>query len=249
MPASRRFSAARRNWEGFSRTDPMWAILTAPGSRGAWDREEFLSTGEHDVAALLEQARGLGLAPRPGAALDFGCGLGRLTLALGGRFERVVGVDVARGMIDQARELATGRDNVRYVHNDRPDLAAFADGSFDFICSLITLQHVPTGAALAYVGEFARLLAPGGVAVFQAPSRRLGSPLIRALARLPQALVSLRWRLANRTPYYMEMNALPREAVQRAVAQAGAAVLHAVPDTGAGPGWESLRYFVSRAGA
>ena len=54
-------------------------------------------------------------------ALDFGCGIGRATIPLAGHFDEVVGVDVAPGMIEQARSnaLAAGSDNVRFVLNER----------------------------------------------------------------------------------------------------------------------------------
>lgn len=242
-----RFASLKRNWEGFAGNDPMWAILTDPERRGSWDREAFLASGEHAVDELLGHARKLGLAVRPGSALDFGCGLGRLTLPLARRFERAVGVDVARGMVEQARDVAAGQGNVSYVWNPEPHLRCFESGSFDLVCSLITLQHVPPEAAFAYVAEFVRLLSPEGVAVFQATSRYVGPRGKRLLRRLPHWLISLPWRWANRTPYFMEMNELPRERVERTVAGAGGRLLAVEPDRFAGDQWEGYRYFVGRA--
>ena len=117
-----------------------------------------------------------------------------------------MGVDVAEGMVRGARELARGRDNVTYVHNAEPDLRCFDSGQFDFICSLITLQHVPPQVTCVYIAEFVRLLAPGGVALFQVPSRYEGDYFRRILRCLPQRMISVLWRVAYRTPYYMEMN-------------------------------------------
>lgn len=129
-----RFAASKRNWEGFAATDPMWAILTAPDKRGKWDLEEFQASGEKGVASLLGQLKGEGVVPSLGHALDFGCGLGRLTLPLSRRFESVVGVDVSSSMVEQARELAAGRDNVAYVHNAEPNLRCLeSGGSISFV--------------------------------------------------------------------------------------------------------------------
>ena len=241
-----RFSSLRRNWEGFACDDPMWAILTVPEQRGSWDHETFLVSGDHAVAELLEQAQNLGIAIRRGRALDFGCGLGRLTLPLGGRFDVAVGVDVAKGMVERARDLAVDQDNVSYVWNPEPHLCCFESGSFDFICSLMTLQHVPPEVAFTYVAEFVRLLAPEGVAVFQATSRYVGPMAKRVLRRLPHWLISLPWRWTNRTPFFMEMNELPRQMVERAVIEAGGRLLAVEPDHFAGDQWEGYRYYVSR---
>ncbi len=246
MERDARFEAARRNWERLGRLDPMWAILTEPERRGAWDAGAFLATGERQVEHELGRLEALGVAVRRGSVLDFGCGLGRLTLPLAARFESALGVDVAEAMVRGARELAAGQANVRYVHNTAPDLRCLDPGGFDFILSLITLQHVPPRAALAYVGEFVRLLAPGGVALFQLPERYHGLwPAVRR--RLPAPVLPALWRLMRRTPY-MEMNETPRAQVERAVRDAGGSLLHVLPDTMAGPRWTSWKYVVTRAG-
>ena len=243
-----RFAAQRRNWEGLASDDPMWAILTTRERRGTWGRKEFMASGETAVAELLSLAEEQGVVIRRGRALDFGCGLGRLTLPLAQRFEEVLGVDVAMSMVEQAREFAAGHDNVTYMCNAEPHLGCLPSGGFDFICSLITLQHVPPVAAYAYMGEFMRLLAPGGVAVFQAPARYLGPRWKRVLRRLPHGLISLPWRWANRTRFYMEMNELPTDQVRKAVENGGGQVLRAVPDDFAGSCWESYKYFAGPGG-
>ncbi|HET6573754.1 MAG TPA: methyltransferase domain-containing protein [Fimbriiglobus sp.] len=159
------------NWDQFGRTDPMWAILTHADKRGGgWKSDEFFATGRQEIAAVLGYLAGLGLPKARRAALDFGCGLGRLTQALGEQFERVTGVDIAPSMIDGARRHNRHGDRCRYVLNDRDDLSVLPDGSFDLIYSNIVLQHMRPEYSRRYVREFVRLLTPGGAAVFQLPS-------------------------------------------------------------------------------
>ncbi|MFQ5410734.1 MAG: class I SAM-dependent methyltransferase [Phycisphaerae bacterium] len=43
------------------------------------------------------------------------------------------------------------------------------DGAYDFVFSHIALQHMEPNYAAAYIREFARLLAPGGLTLFQIP--------------------------------------------------------------------------------
>ena len=51
-------SAHRRDWEALGGLDPLYAILSAEDARhGGWDIQEFLATGEHDIARLLETDR------------------------------------------------------------------------------------------------------------------------------------------------------------------------------------------------
>lgn len=161
----------QRHWDAFGRQDPFWAILTDPSKRGnRWTPEAFFETGQVEVTDLLEHAQRLGVPRHWRRALDFGCGAGRLTQALGDRFDSVLGVDVAPSMIDLAR--AHNRHGARcgYEVNDRPDLSKWPDGAFDMIYTSRVLQHIEPRYSIAYLREFLRLLAPGGLLSFDLPS-------------------------------------------------------------------------------
>ena len=67
----------------------------------------------------------------PGArdrALDFGCGVGRLTRALGDRFDAVVGVDISAGMVEQARRLNDASPALRVPRQRRTGPRRLRDG-------------------------------------------------------------------------------------------------------------------------
>ena len=98
----------QKNWDEFGKTDPLWAILTNPGRKGGkWTPEEFFASGRGEIAAIMNRAEALGFPVRREAALDFGCGVGRLTQALCAWFERCCGVDIAPSMIELARGYNT----------------------------------------------------------------------------------------------------------------------------------------------
>jgi SAM-dependent methyltransferase len=165
----------RRTWETLGREDPLWAVLSNPNKRNnRWDPEEFFRTGEADIADLLDDLDRHGLQINRGRCLDFGCGVGRLTQALCGYFERVDGIDIAQSMVDRARQLNRHGERCQYHLNVRNDLALFEDATFDFVYSVIVLQHMAPEYAEAYIGEFVRVLVPAGIAVFQVPSRFIG---------------------------------------------------------------------------
>src|ERR1044072_4279314 len=104
-----RLRALRRHCDEFGKSDPLWAILTAPDKKGnRWTIDEFLETGRSQIAALIGYLDSRGLATRRRRALDFGCGAGRLTHALADHCEQVIGVAIAPSMIDIARRLHAG---------------------------------------------------------------------------------------------------------------------------------------------
>src|SRR5688500_10455568 len=110
----------RALWDQLGREDPLWAVLTRPDRRGrTWDEDEFFATGRREIAEVLGRLPELpGESPR--RALDFGCGVGRLTQALAERFDAVVGVDVAASMIEEARARNRVGPRCTYLLNERP---------------------------------------------------------------------------------------------------------------------------------
>ena len=161
-----------RDWNELAELDPYWAILTAPGTRfGAWDSEAFFATGAREIDGVMHHAAQLGHPQSRARALDFGCGLGRLTRPLAGHFDECVGVDISEGMVEQARRLNADVPGASFVVNAAGDLRCFDDQSFDLVYSVIVLQHVPDRDAItSYIAEFCRVLRPGGLALFQLPS-------------------------------------------------------------------------------
>ena len=103
-------------------------------------------------------------------ALDFGCGVGRLTRALGTRFGSALGVDISAGMVEQARRLNEAFPACEFCVNAAPDLGQLEAESFDFVYSSIALQHLPTVPEIErYVTEFLRVARPDGLVVFGIP--------------------------------------------------------------------------------
>jgi ubiquinone/menaquinone biosynthesis C-methylase UbiE len=111
----------------------------------------------------------LGIKVRTHEALDFGCGLGRLSQALAARFDQVCAVDISSVMIDKARAHNRHGKKCTYYCNPHDNLSMFADGQFDFIYSNLVLQHMEPQYAKKYIREFLRVLHDDGTLLFQAP--------------------------------------------------------------------------------
>lgn len=164
----------RRHWNLFGRSNPMWSNLTGDG---AWDAGAFFATGETEIDETLQRAEQLEITPdRQARALDFGCGVGRLTQALGRRFDRADGVDIAKHMLDEARRYDRSGGRCQYHLDTSGHLGQFGSESFDLVCSLLVLQHMEPGDAVRYISEMVRVLAPGGLLAFNVPHRVPGRP-------------------------------------------------------------------------
>jgi SAM-dependent methyltransferase len=165
----------KRHWNALGEIDPLFAILTDPRFKNnKWEVGEFFRTGGGWVDELLLNLKALGVSVGGGRCLDFGCGVGRLTQALCRHFEVCDGVDIAPSMIQLARTHNRLGERCRYHVNEVNDLELFPDRSFDFVCSLLVLQHIEPCYAKRYISEFIRVLKPGGIAAFQLPSTYLG---------------------------------------------------------------------------
>ncbi len=238
----------RQQWEALGRVDPYWAVISEPdGKGGRWDWQAFFESGRHETAGVLGRVAALGLEPARGRALDCGCGVGRLGRALAGEFREVVGVDFSESMLAEARRANAGIAHLRFERNDGRSLAAIADASIDFVYSVIALQHSPADAQREVIREFGRVVATGGVAVFQTPSRhRLASASGIALRLLGNRVLNLPRRFLHGKGRVMEVHALPREAVVRLLGDCGFEVREVERHDVAGPAFESYRYYAAK---
>ncbi len=241
----------RQDWERLAEVDPLWAVLTAPGRKGGgWDVDEFFATGEAEIAHVLEVAERLGRPSGHERALDFGCGVGRLTRALGTRFDRAIGIDISAGMVEQAQRLNEGFPACEFRLNAASDLVQLDSDSFDLAYSSVALQHVPTPPEVErYITELVRVARPDGLVVFGLPTHIPFpwslQPRRRAYAALRRLGVSESWML-RRTPLTpMRMTQVPEADVRALLGRVGATVLETEP-IDEGP-VSSLRYYASPA--
>jgi trans-aconitate methyltransferase len=211
---------ATRDWNTLGETEPYFAVLTHDRflreQMSDNDREAFFASGEADIAEIFDL---IDLAPK--SALDFGCGVGRLTRALVKRVDRVAGIDAAESMLRLARENVPNASFSSTIPNER----------FDLIVSLLVFQHIPIRRGEELLGELLEHL--DGVAALHFTFRRPGSFLRRVLRRV-RARVPLVHRMTQRIRGerkipYMQMNEYHVDRVLAIIRRHGCAEPRIIP--------------------
>jgi ubiquinone/menaquinone biosynthesis C-methylase UbiE len=131
---------------------------------------------EAAVSALLPGGR---------AMLDVGCGDGILARQVAGRYEAVTATDVSPLALAEARRAAEALSigNVQFAELDANRPLPYADAAFDTLVSVSTLQYLFDPEA--FLGEAARVLAPGGTLVIEVPNMAYLPQRLRLLAGRP----------------------------------------------------------------
>lgn len=134
-------------------------------------------------------------------------------------------------MIKKAQELNKFPQRAAFHVNVREDLGAFPASQYDFVCSLIVLQHIPTRLQANYITDFMRLLKPGGVGLFQTVHFKSWRRLI------PDFAVDSYRRLKHKGKPFIPMYGISPDRIYRIVDRANGKVHRR--DSTAYPGYES----------
>lgn len=256
-----------RDWERLASENALGAILTGnAGALRAWSPEEFFATGRADARAYLDRLQCVAPDGPRQRVLDFGCGVGRISRALVEFIPEVVGVDVSPTMVSRARAFNDDRPGCRFVVNRADDLRLFDTASFDLVYCRLVLQHLPRSLVTRYIPEMLRVLAPGGVLMFQLPERIdpdserafVSAPVTGARLKraLPRRLVDVyrrvkyrviaRWRSRiDGVPGLVRMFGMDRDDVLRLVADADGIVLAIDDDHAHGTSERGYAYWVT----
>jgi len=141
---------------GLSRAEP-------PVSVHAMGRGPLAAGGTAYYADLVADAAGRGGKElRAGTrALDFGCSSGRVVRVLGATYPDVDwhACDPNRGAIDWARQQLGG---IQFAVSPQKPPLPWPDAHFDLVFAISVWSHFSAPAAIRWLAEMRRLLAPGG---------------------------------------------------------------------------------------
>lgn len=153
----------QESWEKLAKLDPYWSVLSDSDKIDyGWNLAAFYATGKIQVKKIFTLLEEKGIRIRTAHAMDYGCGVGRLSEALAFIFSKVTGVDFSQNMIDLA-EAHNVFHNLTYKRVNGKDLTEFPEKTFDFVISLITLQHTLPKLQYNIIQEMTRVINDDGV--------------------------------------------------------------------------------------
>jgi SAM-dependent methyltransferase len=172
-----RHEAERRKWDAHAEASlPILSdlpVIAADATFAGYARGRLLLDGMAEFLGDLDGRE----------VLEYGCGLGELTILLARSGANVTTFDLSPASVDFTRRRAERdgvADRVRFVVAAGESLP-FPDASFDLAVGKAVLHHLDPGAGAA---ELARVLKPNGRAAFSEPLG-MNPLLVFARAHLP----------------------------------------------------------------
>ena len=130
-------------------------------NKALWEKGDFT-----EIAALMRESgeavvSSLGIKP-PLHVLDLGCGDGTTAVPLARLGADVVGIDIARNLVEAGNKRAAklGLDRLKFQEGDACNLAGVSDRSFDLTLTMFGAMFAPKPFDVAR--EMVRVTRPGG---------------------------------------------------------------------------------------
>src|SRR3954451_17682216 len=130
-------------------------------NKALWEKGDFTR-----IAALMRKSgadlvQSLGITP-PLRVLDLGCGDGTTALPLAALGAEVVGIDIARNLVQAGKKRAAeaGLGRLTFQEGDASNLLDVRDSSFDLTLSVFGAMFAPRPFDVA--SEMVRVTKPGG---------------------------------------------------------------------------------------
>ena len=228
----------RAAWSHLGAAEPHFSVLTQreylSGQRDG-ELKAFWESGERDVWVLERILERHGMVGLSGATcVEYGCGVGRVALALAAKCAQVHAYDISPTHLGQARARAAqlAAANVRF--HETTERLPDALEPCDLFYSRIVFQHNPPIVIAELIRTALRSLRPGAIAVFQVPTYISG-----------YRFEAQRWLEADHA-FEMQAHCLPQWKVFRLIEECAGIVLEVREDDAVGRGDSLSNVFVVR---
>src|SRR5262245_35083252 len=130
-------------------------------NKALWEKGDFTRIAETMRESGEALVKGFGIT-KGMKVLDLGCGDGTTALPAARLGADVLGVDIARNLVDAGnkRAQAEGLTNCRFQEGDASNLQELTDRSFDLVVSIFGAMFAPRPFDVAK--EMVRVTRPGG---------------------------------------------------------------------------------------
>ncbi len=156
-----------KTWKYYGDKNPYYGVLTDPmflNSNIENHKTEFFLSGVQYVDEVMKNIyKHIDPGFKPKVAVDFGCGVGRLTLPLSEVATEVYGMDISEGMLTEARNNCLDKKNISLILSD--DNLTLLPHEYDLVHSYIVFQHIPVDRGMQIARILIERLKKGGIGV------------------------------------------------------------------------------------
>lgn len=186
------------DWKRWGTNSPYYGVLSLdrfrPENLDDEAMESFFASGEVHVNSVFSQIESMiGESFRPRSSLDFGCGVGRLSIPIAKRSGHTIAVDVSQAMLEETARNCAARhiDNIEFAIST--DALSGIPAEIDFVHSFIVLQHIAAQRGQHIIAGLARRVSQDGFLALQFYSRCNSPWFVRTLVKGRYVFPPLHW--------------------------------------------------------
>jgi hypothetical protein len=161
-------------WSEIGKSAPHYSVVTDDKftpTQFSENEGAFWESGENDRDNILALLRRIGRsASEFRCCVEYGCGVGRMTVPLSATFPKVIALDVSPSHLEIAQSYVKPHEgkNVYFLPITSEEVMPALD--YDLWLSRYVLQHNPAPVTLAILDKAFSALSQNGVAILQVPT-------------------------------------------------------------------------------